>query len=988
MAISAIGATSLPQTSAPRPGTAQTPSAPTQATTKEAFWLWTGIEGKPGDRVRFRQRLRLSQKPTLAKLVAESRGPFAVYVNGLLTKRYPAGAQTLFVTKYLDKGPGVLAFEVEGGKDASGLRFEMTVNYPDNRTVLVYSDGDEAISREAPIGWQTTAFDDKAWPRATVIPAPAQPPISRNNPNQPPRRDNPPPVQPLPAGRPDTTRLVRLWDIRGGRRPGEDPYIGPRNAGERMLLSCGITGDDDLPLLATTGFTLLETGSDALSTPETAPGVWELSIPDTDRARARRAAFDWSYFPHFAFPPEWKRRQGGFTQIECLEHEQPVPVYSPWDPDFIRYVDDGYSALQKAFSSSGGLSAVDLGIHGDYGEAGLFSGARMDVPKLKTDWTLRFGEPHDHLGWWCADRDARNAFRSAMIDRYGSVDAMNRAWKTTFQSSNEIAYPTSPITGSRRYWLDFVHWYQESITHMAEGIGETARRHLGNRLLMLPLGFKDEDPRGGNDNTGLIKMASRLGLDIRSSHGGFRPFADNQATMMGRISSAARFYGVPLWNEATSTLTPEEETARVFSAISLGAKGMFDWPENVKDARDVYYRYGKNLRVERPLVDVAMFFPSTNHLLRQESYPQTFARGCGDIRDVLNYDIVDEQMTLDGALSKYRILVLWEGVVIEAPVLAKIRDWVDAGGVLVSYDFGKIETPEGYRTWFADVFGYAGKLRLLPNPVAGEALDKIDLDRLRTEWAKPLGRGWTVFYPARKTRLRGYYEVIRYLTYHLSELDRTKRDALAVDDQWDGVYATLLTDKVIYFNPTKVAMNRTISLPAAAVAAQPDMRVRPAFTSFNVNVEVGGIAVLPFEPAPVEMLYQCEAFRTLNGLQPAASADFHPGQGATHVLIPSGKEISTRIRIDAPGSYSVFYRAIRGGSLARAEVLLDGKLLAGAARAPSAWGQTFSAGTVKMTAGVHTLTVRPPAKQAIRADFVILSGDPAVAGYSFAEKER
>jgi hypothetical protein len=330
--------------------------------------------------------------------------------------------------------------------------------------------------------------------------------------------------------------------------------------------------------------------------------------------------------------------------------------------------------------------------------------------------------------------------------------------------------------------------------------------------------------------------------------------------------------------------------------------------------------------------------------------------------------------------------VLWEGIVIEDAALQKIRSWVEDGGVLVAYDFGKIETPEGDRSWFADLFGYAGKMRPLPAPAPGEEPEKIDAERLRSEWARPYGRGWTVYYPSRRTRLKSYYEVVRYLTYHLSELDRTKRDALAIDDAWDGVYATLLSDKAVYFNPGAVTVNKTVSLPSAAVATQPDLRVRPVGTSYNVAVEPHAMAAIPFEPSPAEMLFQCEAFRSLGGLKLQEGAGFHPGRGATNVLVPAGKSISTRIRIDAPGNYSVFYRATRGGALTRAEITLDGKTLNGSARAPSAWGQTLKAGSAQLNAGILTLTVRPPAGQSLRADFVILTSDPTVAGYSFAEK--
>jgi hypothetical protein len=207
-----------------------------------------------------------------------------------------------------------------------------------------------------------------------------------------------------------------------------------------------------------------------------------------------------------------------------------------------------------------------------------------------------------------------------------------------------------------------------------------------------------------------------------------------------------------------------------------------------------------------------------------------------------------------------------------------------------------------------------------------------------------------------------------------------------VDDAWDGLYATLLTDKIVYYNPTSTAINRTIAFPAGAVAAQPDLRVRPNFNSFTANVEPNSIAAVNFEPLPQEMLFQCEGFRTLGGLTPTANSEFHPGLGPTHVLLPAGRAISTKIRIETPGQFRLFYRTTRSGKLAAAEVLIDGKTLTGAAKAASAWGQTMLAGTTSLKAGVYTLTIRPPAKQSIRADFIILTTDTSVSGYSFAEK--
>jgi hypothetical protein len=45
--------------------------------------------------------------------------------------------------------------------------------------------------------------------------------------------------------------------------------------------------------------------------------------------------------------------------------------------------------------------------------------------------------------------------------------------------------------------------------------------------------------------------------------------------------------------------------------------------------------------------------------------------------------------------------------------------------------------------------------------------------------------------------------------------------------------------------------------------------------------------------------------------------------------------------------------------------------------------ETIQAGSVQLTAGIHTLTLRPRRGEDIRADFVILTTDPTIAGYAF-----
>jgi len=387
---------------------------------------------------------------------------------------------------------------------------------------------------------------------------------------------------------------VRFWNV----EPPEalaDGYGYARPLGGRIILSSN-TSPAHLAVLASAGFTLLQTDSDHLSTEETRPNVYDFKNADAMERMARQAGFDWAYFPHFAFPPPWYSQRIQYTRVRCLEHDQTVEAYSPWDPNFPYFVGRGYQILARHFLGTGVAPAVPppaktppalyVGIHGDYGECWLFIGARTGVPGQREDWQSRFGNLHNHVGWWCGDAQSRASFRNAMMAKYGGISALNAAWRTNFANAEAITYPSSPNAGSRRYWLDWVNWYRQSVSTMVDAISRIARRHFPTSLLMLPCGFGDEDPRTGADNSMLAKIAARYRMDLRSTHGGHRPFAENQASMLGRLASACRFYGVPFWTEPPGTITPDVQVARMFEAITLGARGHFDWAPNVQTGRE------------------------------------------------------------------------------------------------------------------------------------------------------------------------------------------------------------------------------------------------------------------------------------------------------------------------------------------------------------------------------------------------------------------
>jgi hypothetical protein len=548
----------------------------------------------------------------------------------------------------------------------------------------------------------------------------------------------------------DVRRFVRVY---GTPSSGEVLAQRPK-PGARIVLSFAGAKPEWLPTLHLLGFSLWQYDTEHLASNEVSPGQWDWAAAEEVYEQAKREGFLFALFPHYAFPPRWYIEKNKPALVRCVEHNEEIPAISPWEPLFASWLDRQWAALAKQFGGdTPRVDALVLGVHGDYGEAGLFSGARLASREQREDWERRFGKAHNHKGFWCGDEQARASFRRAMLRRYGDLNALNKAWGTQFAKEEDIRYPRSPAEG-RRWWLDFVRWYQNGVTYFASVVCQLSQRYFPHTLRILPLGFPDEDVRYGADISALVKMAARHRVAVRSTHAGYLPLAHSEGFLLARIASACRFYGVPLWLETPGTLDARRQTEALFEAIAQGASGFFDWAVNPITNESVYEQHLRYLTVGQPVVDVAMFFPSTAVRLADVGEAPTMREGCVLARDLFPFDIVDEQMIRDGALERYRLLVFWEGTVVEQEVLDKIVEWVRAGGVVVAYDFGKVTSVEGDGTAWRTLFGYAGRLQILKPvfrgdvPAGGYILrmdDPAAVPFLQGEWSQPEkedGRTW------------------------------------------------------------------------------------------------------------------------------------------------------------------------------------------------------------------------------------------------------
>jgi hypothetical protein len=467
------------------------------------------------------------------------------------------------------------------------------------------------------------------------------------------------------------------------------------------------------------GFTLFQTDSDHISINELPDGSWDWSAYDECCESVLAAGMKWLFFPHFAFPPPWYRQNVEFTRMSCLEHGETVEAFSLFEPQALDYLERGYKALAERYGDK--ISGFYLGVHGDYGECMYPANCRTSSPGQREDWEQRFGNLHNHYGYWCGDKLARENFSQTMLARYGSLDGLNLKWGTDYKNESDISYPLIPPQWdknddgsdyknglppyiSRIHWLDFTRWYLDIMTDYSREVAQAANRYFPKAVKMFPLGAGDEDARVGQDNSGLVKMAKEEGVSIRSTHGGCYDFPTNASSMLARIATACKHYGVDFLSEPPSGIAPDRLVSRLFETICCGSVGIWDWDSNPvnEENQKIYAEYRDLLVIDKPVVRAALLFPQTYHYLHPEEGFPYFFRDMGiKIRGFAHFDILDERLITDGALENYDYLIHLQGDVFERSAVQEIKKWVRDGGVFCSFIPGDLSYADGGQFDFA-----------------------------------------------------------------------------------------------------------------------------------------------------------------------------------------------------------------------------------------------------------------------------------------------
>ena len=425
---------------------------------------------------------------------------------------------------------------------------------------------------------------------------------------------------------------------------------------------------------------------------EREPGQWSWKQHDAVEQVMHEAGLKYVVYDWVHFPPVWLRDQQkeNRTLMSCLEHGQEANYLSIFDPRTIEWYDHFYKALHEHFGNR--IDDVYACILGPYGEG--------NYPLMVPNWV---NMAHCHEGYWCGDACAIKAFQTAMKQRYARVARLNRAWGSDYRSFEEVRPPKElgdekfkpspaafPTPQDKRRWLDFITWYHQAIIDFAEQSIRTVLKYYpaekvrlkpgGNATGVNPIAWGTYCP-------GYAKMAGRYHVVLQP--------ADCQGAVFGDkwVGTAYQFYGVKECTEPAGGLDGPSFARRMFSDASCGAAQLFTY-EFESHAADIQ-KYVHLFTGQPGETEIAVYCPTTLYRLGGDLQP-TIGAGY-PLRDLCEYDVLDELLITDGALTakRYRAFILFQAGIVEQPILDKIDAFRRAGGKVIAVGDARIKNVNG-----------------------------------------------------------------------------------------------------------------------------------------------------------------------------------------------------------------------------------------------------------------------------------------------------
>jgi hypothetical protein len=559
---------------------------------------------------------------------------------------------------------------------------------------------------------------------------------------------------------------------------------------------------------------------------EREPGKIDFSSYDALVEKLKKHNLKWVPFlilgPNYA-TPKWFQESKESVFAKCLEHQKESKIQSIWNPFLPKWVDRFLKLVAEHYRDQRIFESITLGISGNWGEA---------IYPAEGGFYQNF---HTHEGWWCGDKYARQDFINFLLKKYHSLNTLNKIWATDFSHPSEINFPPIPpklelkyiypilkrvpkpiktqlklirrhllkilnektrnLEGKQR-WLDFINWYLVSMSKWAEFWLQTARKYFPNNKIYLVTGGIGK-PILGADFSTQTKIAAKYKAGIRIT---------NQTDEYGEsfirarlISSAARFYRTYFTTEEAGINQPYTVAMRIFDTVSSGAGGFycksiigtgFDLctkqnfsPGKPTQGAAILAQNLHYLTFSKPIIKVAVLFPNTSIALNPDILTSIYNQGA-QLRDLIDFDLVDENMIADGALGRYLFLVILDGNWLKKKTFEEIKDWILNGGIFITSRNLELSSIS------KDGSGFHPQLFS------------------QKEGFKKLGKGYTVLSPKSN---KDYLNFIAESVYNQKERYPWK-GILNIDGEKDGIYATKFQDKILYYNSKNLNKKKEIKL--------------------------------------------------------------------------------------------------------------------------------------------------------------------------------
>jgi hypothetical protein len=552
---------------------------------------------------------------------------------------------------------------------------------------------------------------------------------------------------------------------------------------EREIVVCGVPFETDLEVealrrLKEHGVTSVQIYTFWKNFEPTGRGQFDWGFYDREVALIQEAGLKYVPFllmgPKYA-APQWWLESPKHVGLRCLEHGKESLVESIWNPYFHEEITRVLEAFADHYSPMGVLESIQPGICGDYGEA---------IMPVTGNWP---GDYHTHSGYWCGGADAVASFQTWIQNRFSSVAALNTSWRSHYSTYAEVTPFLPHQAPSRTAYFDFLAWYRGSMTDYSDFWMQECRRFFPELSVYLCTGGVEE-PAHASSFSSQARIAARHAGGIRLTNEGNKFYDNFFQTAYTR--SACDFYGAYLGLEPVGPMTDKGVVARLFGSADYGNRQMFHYfgnlfEENAKPrpAAEALRKYLPLLQQRRLSEAVAFFWPG-DYASWQGGMPDEVNQALRFARRMTYCLPVNEEMILDGALSRHKLLLLPIPAFTSRAVLDKITRWVQDGGVvfqnglmrdhelerLTAYDelfgilpdseeawgiaqqytqtrpefpsFGQIEEFTSMRSWL----GLAQDVEFLSSTHAGDNYSGTQTKLTSAAFFRKVGQGLGIFY--------------------------------------------------------------------------------------------------------------------------------------------------------------------------------------------------------------------------------------------------